>query len=373
MTRNLQSARRAFQTGVTILEVAIALAILGVLTIAAWKLQQGFLSASLAESETDMTSRADQALVSYLVRNARLPCPASNEKGLEDCSTIQGYVPWRTIGLPDAGAGALKYTLGADGLHMRPPGAIDVFELDGRTFSTIQFDGGDRVAQRCATLGRALASNLALAYEVQSPLKSDRDPAAADATSRSSIARARTAANLWQLLHCGAVVGGAARAHKDAAVAAQMMRIAAGEQLEIAELNNEAALAAFVFAVLDFVTQQLRIPSKLQDAAMNCSNVTSIDADDAAGTASPGQLSASAEAKLACATATTDVGVHLSYVAARAMGVAAAIEKLTGSNAIALQSRRDEDALMARLAQRTRDHANESLAGGLYLQPVSNP
>lgn len=363
----------ALQAGVTVLEIAVALAIVGVLTIAAWRLQQGMLTGRTVQAEVDLAARADGAVLAYMVRNARLPCPSSSEKGLEDCSINDGYLPWRTIGLPDAGAAALKYSVGAGGLHMRPPAAIDVFELEGRTFSTVQFEGGDRMLQRCGALGRSLASSTALAYELQSPLKSAQDPASADATSRSSIARTRTMGSLWQTLHCGALVGGTARAHKNAAVAAQMMRIAAGEQLEIAELNNEAALAAFVFSLLDYATQQARIFTKIEDAEMACTNLASITADTTAGTAGEGQTSSLGDATKGCTLGVTDVAVHMGYLETRVAGVVAAIQKLTGSNAIALQSRRDEDALMARLAQRTRDHANESLAGGLYLQPVSNP
>lgn len=68
-----------------------------------------------------------------------------------------------------------------------------------------------------------------------------------------------------------------------------------------------------------------------------------------------------------------DLLVHVGYLVNRALLLDMAVEKLTGSNAVALQGRRDEDDRLSALAPRVRDRANESLVQGLFLSPVSNP
>ncbi|RDI21892.1 hypothetical protein DFR41_10816 [Pseudacidovorax intermedius] len=365
--------RRAAQAGVSILEVTVGLALLGVLTVAAVRLQERAAQTNTAQLESDLVERADGSILAYLVRNARLPCPSPSNSGLEDCGSGSGYVPWKTIGLPDASAAALTYKVGGGGRHMREPEPVDVFELEGRSFSSVQFSGGDKIIQRCAALGRSNASDASIAYEIHSPLKSDQDPASAEPASNSAIGAVRTASNLWQTLHCGALVGSAARAHKTTAVAAQMMHIAATQQREMAEIRNEAAISATVYAGLNLATQTLRMPAKFIAADMPCVNLQSAVTDAAAGTADELQVTALANAAIFCGAGVVDLLVHVGYLVNRALLLDMAVEKLTGSNAVALQGRRDEDDRLSALAPRVRDRANESLVQGLFLSPVSNP
>ena len=103
----------AYQKGFSLIEIAIALAVLGLIALV---IAQYWSTASRVRSndaQQDIASRAQTALVSFAYVNNRLPCPAADSAGIEalNCppSAEVGRLPWRTLGLPDATAGAMRY------------------------------------------------------------------------------------------------------------------------------------------------------------------------------------------------------------------------------------------------------------------------
>lgn len=98
------------QRGFSLLELAMVLVVLGLVTL----LVVQFLGAASRErhevASRDLLTRADDALLAYAMVNSRLPCPASNGSGNEDCSSNQiGQLPYKTLGLPDANARKIRY------------------------------------------------------------------------------------------------------------------------------------------------------------------------------------------------------------------------------------------------------------------------
>jgi prepilin-type N-terminal cleavage/methylation domain-containing protein len=97
------------QRGFSLLEMAIGLVILGIVTMALWQ----FLGTATQQRRTfvqrDLMARADDAVMAFALINNRLPCPASDNGGREDCSLQVGRLPFRTLGLPDARAGFMRY------------------------------------------------------------------------------------------------------------------------------------------------------------------------------------------------------------------------------------------------------------------------
>ena len=99
--------------GFSLVETAIALAVLGLVAL----LVVGFFSTAtkvrVAANDRDLLSRSQVAVVSFAYANNRLPCPALNQSGVEapGCPpALQvGFLPWRTLGLPDATAGEIRY------------------------------------------------------------------------------------------------------------------------------------------------------------------------------------------------------------------------------------------------------------------------
>ena len=118
--RSLRRARPSRSTcsthperGFSLVETAVALLILGLLStllISYWKTS---LQQQTTLVERDLLSRTETALIGFAQARARLPCPASNVNGQEDCSANHalGYLPWRTLGMANLKAGQIRYGL----------------------------------------------------------------------------------------------------------------------------------------------------------------------------------------------------------------------------------------------------------------------
>lgn len=97
--------------GFSLIESAVALAVLGMITMGAityWKIST---QQQTATTQQDLLVRADNAITGFAFANSRLPCPDTNASGLENCSgtTGVGGLPWRTLGLAEAGARNIRY------------------------------------------------------------------------------------------------------------------------------------------------------------------------------------------------------------------------------------------------------------------------
>jgi prepilin-type N-terminal cleavage/methylation domain-containing protein len=103
------------QNGFSLLEVSVSLAILGVLAVALTRFAAGMDDARDHQDRSQLMERVEQALTSYVYREHRLPCPATDVQGVADCSGGDvGRVPWQTLGLPDRDAGELRYAAYAE-------------------------------------------------------------------------------------------------------------------------------------------------------------------------------------------------------------------------------------------------------------------
>lgn len=107
-------AHGARERGFSLLEVGIGLAATAVVGMLLWgvlpRQQQGREEAQLAQQVRDI----EAAVTGFAQRENRLPCPASDALGRENCGagTPLGLLPWRDLGL-GAELGALRYGLGS--------------------------------------------------------------------------------------------------------------------------------------------------------------------------------------------------------------------------------------------------------------------
>lgn len=161
------------QRGFTLVELAIAMVILGlVLTGFALALSQQVQQRQLTDTRTAL-QQANDALIAFVVANARLPCPAvagSNGQealaGVGGCTAPAGFLPAVTLGLPNLDANGLLNDGWADGSTHDNAGVLDyprairysVASLAGtaqaNALTTASLGGATR-----ATVGVALAGN----------------------------------------------------------------------------------------------------------------------------------------------------------------------------------------------------------------------
>lgn len=277
-------------SGFTLIEMAVVLAVLGMVGIL---IVQWARTADEVRHQTvqrDLLGRSDDALLAYAMVNHRLPCPAADQAGHEDCSANRstGWLPYATLGLPDGRAGRLRY-----GVLRRGGGTsaddADLAVLRDRLWplqvsasgvgsslplgnvNGLDFCQGLRTAMRDApdadyvhTLDAATGRALNVAYALAGPgaseplaslhqgastaFASPRDPGNAGYHDE---VRAVGLDQLWTHMRCGDNAGAAGYAHPNLAAAARIDTLALEdykEQLEIALLLAKANLASAIAA-----------------------------------------------------------------------------------------------------------------------------
>ncbi len=112
MKHRLNGLRRPRQQGFTLMELAVAMVVMGILTLAALSFWRSSVQQRVSTVELDLLSRAQQAVLGFVYTQHRLPCPALDVDGVEVCSPNTnrvGRLPWKSLQLPDAAAGEFKY------------------------------------------------------------------------------------------------------------------------------------------------------------------------------------------------------------------------------------------------------------------------
>ena len=281
--------------GFSLVELAVTLVAIGLVSLV---LVQFLGTATLQRSEAagrDLLQRADDALLAFAMVNSRLPCPAAPGTGVEDCALGQvGLLPYRTIGLPDAGARRIRY-----GVLRRPDDrkldadlarAIDRFDpmqvLGGGL--TTEFPLGNangidlcwalRTAQAAPTdaaflhvtrpdAPTTLADHVAYAVALPAP---GRSFGGRQATNAPAFDSPRRRANpdhadrvlavgldqLWTRMRCGETLATASHAHFNAAAAITVVHTALRDYrsqlaiaLKLAEANVDSGAAAVLNGV----------------------------------------------------------------------------------------------------------------------------
>lgn len=105
-----RSVRRLRQNGLSLVELSLALVILGITLLIVWQFIENHKNQKNSQQSSLLLDRAQTTLTMYAALNGRLPCPAKNMNGLEFCDhTKSGYLPYLTLGLPEVLAGSLLY------------------------------------------------------------------------------------------------------------------------------------------------------------------------------------------------------------------------------------------------------------------------
>lgn len=100
--------------GYTLIELSIALAILGIVIMLVWRFVGFNTQYSTSNAERGILQSADAALTGFALSNNRMPCPDTTGDGVEDsCATgtgaAVGRLPNVTIGLSQVTANQIRY------------------------------------------------------------------------------------------------------------------------------------------------------------------------------------------------------------------------------------------------------------------------
>lgn len=100
-TKQKHSRCRHRNQGFTVLEMALALFSAGFLLAAVPRLVTQGHAVMATSPGAQPAESAELALKGFILKENRLPCPASTSTtGTENCALAQGYVPWKSLGMP---------------------------------------------------------------------------------------------------------------------------------------------------------------------------------------------------------------------------------------------------------------------------------
>jgi len=99
------------QRGFSLVELSVVLVVVGLLLGMAYTGVSKRVEVDLRAKSRQLIQELNQSIVGFALQHYRLPCPDQNGNGLEQCGTIAGEFPWKTVGLTFKPVGATDIPL----------------------------------------------------------------------------------------------------------------------------------------------------------------------------------------------------------------------------------------------------------------------
>ena len=208
------------QAGISLVEMSIALAIIAASCSLLLQYAHRQAQSSAQAQSRDLMARAQKSLLAYAQIYGRLPCPAQDLTGKETCNhKPEGYFPFATLGLPEKKTGALHYRLG-DFSALTAPQPLqgllaEVSEENGVSVKVGQAPSGPQIALCQALSQKGNSGDFAF------QLRPDSNLPFAQVLAGSQLTLSYT--QVLDRLHCQGHLMAAARAHRNAILAASTL------------------------------------------------------------------------------------------------------------------------------------------------------
>lgn len=147
------------QTGSYLVEVALALVVLGLCALTLFRVSATEIGVANRFDALDLQRRASRALIVFVQLHGRLPC-VGDGNGKEDCASkaTSGRLPHVTIGLPDPQAREMTYAIGEVALSTPAAGQYSVLTSTitdaGLSVTAASLPNASMGVSLCEALGR---------------------------------------------------------------------------------------------------------------------------------------------------------------------------------------------------------------------------
>ncbi|MGJ7580320.1 type II secretion system protein [Variovorax sp. RHLX14] len=232
---------RRRQRGLSLVEVAIASVILGACGVMLWAVIDRQAKVTRTDQSATLIDRVNDAMLAYGYLHGRLPCPSPLTTGKESCDGKDiGFLPFLTLGLPDAAAGRIRYQVSmvAPSPVTGSPYQVVVAQEFGEAkdlaaqvvpLASVMPGGHEPLLDLCETLGTA-ADGRRMAYALtmdpggatMTPTSTAAPAAPATPVTAEAVAHTVGRAQFAARLHCS-TLSVAGRAQFNTALAADTM------------------------------------------------------------------------------------------------------------------------------------------------------
>ncbi|MDX1351984.1 MAG: type II secretion system protein, partial [Thiomicrorhabdus sp.] len=91
--------RQHKQRGYSLIELSVAVIVIGFVVTILANIYPKITESTAKQQSKNQSQKLEKTILGFVFATGRLPCPAANISGVEDCSLEKGELPYRTLGL----------------------------------------------------------------------------------------------------------------------------------------------------------------------------------------------------------------------------------------------------------------------------------